>query len=140
MDTGRERRLPSQSRPTSRRAQVRERPDGSINRKPSDVHPPGAIQEFKPTFMAGVPKVWDILKKAMEDKVAEMSTVKRFVFQVAFCADSNHWSRGSPPNFRTLELGQIKVDSADLWANRWLSSSSRSTAKGSGPNRRVRAR
>ena len=34
--------------------------------------------------MAGVPKVWDILKKAMEDKVAEMSTVKRFVFQVAF--------------------------------------------------------
>ena len=51
------------------------------------------------------------------------------------CVDSNHWFGGSPPNFRTLELGQIKVDSADFWANRLLSSSFRSTAKESGPNR-----
>ena len=43
---------------------VRERPDGSINQKPEWPCPPGAIQEFRPTFMAGVPKVWDILKKA----------------------------------------------------------------------------
>jgi long-chain acyl-CoA synthetase len=42
---------------------VRERPDGSINQKPEWPCPPGAIQEFRPTFMAGVPKVWDILKK-----------------------------------------------------------------------------
>jgi len=63
---------------------VRVRPDGSLSERPADVHPPGAIQEFAPTFMAGVPKVWDILKKAMEDKVAELSPVKRFVFSVAF--------------------------------------------------------
>ena len=63
---------------------VRERPDGSINQKPEWPCPPGAIQEFRPTFMAGVPKVWDILKKAMEDKVAEMSPVKKFIFNVAY--------------------------------------------------------
>ena len=44
---------------------------------------------------------------------------------------------GSPPNFRTLYLGQIEVDSADFWTNRLLSSSSRSTVKNSGPNRSI---
>ena len=51
--------------------------------------------------------------------------------------DSNHWFGGSPPNFRTLYLGHIGVDSADFWTNRLLSSSSRSTAKESGPNRSI---
>ena len=50
------------------------------------------------------------------------------------CVEINHWFGGSPPNFRTLYLGQIEVDSADFWTNRLLSSSSRSTAKESGPN------
>ena len=36
---------------------------------------------------------------------------------------------GSPPNFRTLYLNQIEVDSADFWTDRLLSSSSRSTVK-----------
>ena len=44
------------------------------------------------------------------------------------CVEINHWFGGSPPNFRTLYLGQIEVDSADVWTNRLLSSSSRSTA------------
>ena len=35
----------------------------------------------------------------------------------------------SRPNFGTLSLGQIEVDSADFWTNRWLSSSARSTAE-----------
>ena len=38
----------------------------------------------------------------------------------------------SRPNFRTLELGPIDVDSADVWTNRWLSSNARSTAEESG--------
>jgi len=42
---------------------------------------------------------------------------------------SNHWFGGSPPNFRTLYLGQIEVDSADFWTDRLLSSSSQSTAE-----------
>ena len=46
----------------------------------------------------------------------------------------NRWFGGSPPNFRTLYLGHIEVDSADFWTNRLLSSSSRRTAKKSGPS------
>jgi hypothetical protein len=53
------------------------------------------------------------------------------------CVEINHWFGGSPPNFRTLHLGQIEVDSADFWTDRLLSSSSRSTAKESGPNRSI---
>ena len=48
---------------------------------------------------------------------------------VAACVEINHWFGGSPPNFRTLYLGQIEVDSADFWTDRLLSSSSRSTAE-----------
>ena len=48
---------------------------------------------------------------------------------VAGCVDIDHRFGGSPPNFRTLELGHIDVDSADFWTNRWLSSGSRSTAE-----------
>ena len=47
----------------------------------------------------------------------------------ATCVEINHWFGGSPPNFRTLYLGQIEVDSADFWTDRLLSSSSRSTAE-----------
>ena len=32
--------------------------------------------------------------------------------------------KSTPPNFRTLYLGQFEVDSADFWTNRLLSSSS----------------
>jgi len=56
---------------------------------------------------------------------------------VADCVEINHWFGGSPPNFRTLYLNQIEVDSADFWTDRLLSSSSRSTAKESGPNRSI---
>ena len=34
------------------------------------------------------------------------------------CVDIDHWFGGSPPNFRTLELDHIDVDSADFWTNR----------------------
>ena len=48
---------------------------------------------------------------------------------VAGRVEFDRWFGGSPPNFRTLDLGQIEVDSADSWTNRLLSSSSRSTAE-----------
>ena len=56
---------------------------------------------------------------------------------VAACVEINHWFGGSPPNFRTLYLNQIEVNSADFWTDRLLSSSSRNTAKESGPNRSI---
>ena len=48
--------------------------------------PPGGIQEFAPTVMAAVPKIWDILKKGVEDAVGKGSGVKMAVFQAAFSA------------------------------------------------------
>ena len=39
-------------------------PFRTVSMLPRRPRPPGAIiQEFRPTFMAGVPKVWDILKE-----------------------------------------------------------------------------
>jgi len=70
----------------SSKGACRERPDGSINMKPEWPYPPGAIQEFKPTVLAGVPKIWDIFKKGVEDKLGKGSPVARFIFQVAFVA------------------------------------------------------
>ena len=54
---------------------------------------------------------------------------------VAGRADIDRWFGGSPPNFGTLDLGHIEVDSADSWTNRWLSSISRSTADSLASNR-----
>lgn len=61
-------------------------PDGSISTKPSLDHAPGAIQEFKPTIMAGVPLIWDTMKKAIEEQVGASSSVKRYIFQMAYSA------------------------------------------------------
>jgi hypothetical protein len=56
---------------------------------------------------------------------------------VPTCVEIKHWFGGSPPNFRTLYLDQIEVDSADFLTNRWLSWSSRSTAEQSGAIRSI---
>ena len=67
-------------------------------------------------------------------KLNEINTRDCWVDEAALaaalaCVEINHWFGGSPPNFRTLYLGQIDVDSADFWTNRLLSSSSRGTAE-----------
>ncbi|CAK0870329.1 unnamed protein product [Prorocentrum cordatum] len=74
----------------SSKGACRQRPDGSLNLKPEYPHPPGGIQEFQPTVMAAVPKIWDILKKGVEDVVGKGSPVKRFLFQVAF--SGRYWA------------------------------------------------
>ena len=45
------------------------------------------------------------------------------------CVEINQWNGRVQQNFKPLYLGQIEVDSADCWTNRFLSSCSRSTAK-----------
>ena len=45
------------------------------------------------------------------------------------CAEVNRWFGRSRRNFSMLQLAHIEVDSADLWTNRSLSSSSRSPAE-----------
>jgi len=70
----------------SSKGACRQRPNGSVNMQPSRTYPPGAIQEFAPTVMAAVPKIWDILKKGVEEVVGKGSPTKRFLFQVAYTA------------------------------------------------------
>ena len=68
---------------------------------------------------------------------ARITGLELRTFDARVSVDSTHWFGGSPPNFRTLYLGQIEVDLAGFWTDRSLSSSSRSTAKESGPNRSI---
>jgi long-chain acyl-CoA synthetase len=74
----------------------RQRADGSLNGDPTGTgnQPPGGIQEFAPTTMAAVPKIWDILKKGVEEKVSKGSAVGRAVFQAAFSARSRALQQG----------------------------------------------
>lgn len=77
-------------RTISSKGACREKPDGSINTKPEYPYPPGAIQEFRPTVMAAVPKIWDILKKGTEETVGKSSAVIQWLFQVAF--NGRNWA------------------------------------------------
>jgi hypothetical protein len=48
---------------------------GTLNGEPTGFGnmPPGGIQEFAPTAMAAVPKIWDILKKGVEDAIGTIN-------------------------------------------------------------------
>jgi len=74
----------------SSKGAVRKRPDGTLNFDPTGFGhcPPGGIQEFAPTVMAAVPKIWDILKKGVESVVGKGSPVVQSVFLAAFAARS----------------------------------------------------
>ena len=61
-------------------------PDGSISFAPSLEYAPGAIQTFAPTCMAAVPKIWDILKKGIEQTISAGPAPVRFLFETAFLA------------------------------------------------------
>uniref|UniRef100_A0A7S1RFZ4 AMP-dependent synthetase/ligase domain-containing protein n=1 Tax=Alexandrium catenella TaxID=2925 RepID=A0A7S1RFZ4_ALECA len=50
---------------------------------PEKCYPVGALEEFKPTLMAGVPKVWETFKKGAEAKLAKGGDAMGFIFKVA---------------------------------------------------------
>jgi long-chain acyl-CoA synthetase len=74
---------------------ARKLPDGTINFEATGFGkcPPGGIQEFAPTFFAGVPKVWDIFKKGIEAKMGE-SAALGYIFQAFFSWTSFAMSQG----------------------------------------------
>jgi len=74
----------------SSKGAVRKMPDGSLNGEPTGYgnHPPGGIQEFAPTLMAAVPKIWDILKKGVEATIGGKSGVVQALFLAAFAGRS----------------------------------------------------
>jgi len=71
-------------------------PDNSVSFAPDLNYAPGAIQAFAPTCMAAVPKIWDILKKGIEQKVDSGSPIVKFLFETAFVAVSNNTWRSCP--------------------------------------------
>lgn len=92
----------------SSKGACRQRPDGTLNLKSEYPYPPGAIQEFRPTIMAGVPKIWDILKKGVEDTVGKSSPMKQFLFKVAFMG--RYWAVNQGrdvPLLKCLVLGKL---------------------------------
>mmetsp|Transcript_23840 Transcript_23840/g.28795 ORF Transcript_23840/g.28795 Transcript_23840/m.28795 type:complete len:779 (-) Transcript_23840:454-2790(-) len=96
-------------RTISSKGAVRECPDGTINRKPGFPYPPGGIQEFRPTFMAAVPKIWDILKKGVEDTINQAGTVKQFAFHTAFSGRANAVAQGrDSPLWKKVIFNKVK--------------------------------
>jgi len=47
-------------------------------------YPMGALEQFKPTVMVGVPKIWDVIKKGVQVKIGAESKVKQYLVNTAF--------------------------------------------------------
>lgn len=58
------------------------------------AYPIGALEQYKPTLMCGVPKIWDVIKKGIQAKIGAESKVKQYLVNTAFEA-----------RFRALKLG-----------------------------------
>ena len=104
---------------------------GTVAKGSFQNHPDGK-NEFKPAVVVNKHiydvdgLTWDELPRPLSPGTrTRRDLVDRAIDAlVAFSVDSTHWFGGSPPNFRTLYLGHIEVDSADFWTNRLLLSSS----------------
>merc|ERR1740139_772486 len=48
------------------------------------AYPTGALEAFSPTLMAGVPKIWDVIKKGVEAKINSSGPVAKFLVETAF--------------------------------------------------------
>jgi long-chain acyl-CoA synthetase len=51
---------------------------------PTGAYPTGALQCFCPTFLCGVPKVWDTMKKIAEGRIQQRTILGQFLVRVAF--------------------------------------------------------
>uniref|UniRef100_A0A7S0KY27 AMP-dependent synthetase/ligase domain-containing protein n=1 Tax=Asterionellopsis glacialis TaxID=33640 RepID=A0A7S0KY27_9STRA len=67
------------------------------------AYPIGALEQFSPTVMAGVPKIWDVIKKGIQAKVALSSPVAQFLVKTAFEARTFALNHGyDTPLFKAL--------------------------------------
>lgn len=48
------------------------------------AYPVGALEQYGPTLMIAVPKIWDVIKKGIEAKVAAGSPIAAFLVKTAF--------------------------------------------------------
>jgi len=96
-------------RTLSSKGACREKPDGTVQTLPDLKYAPGAIQEFKPTVMAGVPKIWDIFKKGVEETIGKGSPVVRFLFDVAFSGKALAEKQGRSAPLLGLIFKKVKA-------------------------------
>merc|ERR1719438_553670 len=75
----------------------------------SGSYPVGALQAFSPTIMAGVPKIWDIIKKGAQAKMAQGSPAVRLIAETAFQAKAFAMKHGyDTPLFNALVFKNFK--------------------------------
>lgn len=66
-------------------------------------YPIGALEQYSPNLMVGVPKIWDVIKKGVEAKVAAGSPLTRFLVETAFQARIFAMNHGfDTPLFKAL--------------------------------------
>lgn len=51
---------------------------------PAGAYPIGALEQYKPTFMIAVPKLWDVIKKGVQAKIGGESKVKQYLVNTAY--------------------------------------------------------
>jgi long-chain acyl-CoA synthetase len=83
---------------------IRRLPDGTENDQPTYPYPPGAVMEFRPTCMVGVPLIWDTIKKGVEDKVGKQSCLARWIVQTAFSGKAFGYAHGRATPLMSLLL------------------------------------
>ena len=67
------------------------------------AYPIGALEQYSPTIMAGVPKIWDVIKKGVQAKVAAGSPVAAFLVNTALQWRTFCFSNGmDTPLFKAL--------------------------------------
>lgn len=67
------------------------------------AYPIGALEQYAPTVMVAVPKIWDTIKKGIQAKVAASSPVARFLVNTAFEARAFAINHGyDTPLFKAL--------------------------------------
>jgi long-chain acyl-CoA synthetase len=70
--------------------------------------PIGALEQFSPTLMAGVPKIWDIIKTSVERKISASPPIAKFLVKTALEARSFAISHGyDTPLFKWLVFNKF---------------------------------
>jgi len=66
-------------------------------------YPIGALEQYSPTLMVAVPKIWDVIKKGIEAKVAASPPIAQFLVKTAFQARTFAINHGyDTPLFKAL--------------------------------------
>eukprot|EP01006_Ploeotia_vitrea_P010177 TRINITY_DN26319_c0_g1_i1.p1 TRINITY_DN26319_c0_g1~~TRINITY_DN26319_c0_g1_i1.p1 ORF type:complete len:694 (+),score=103.62 TRINITY_DN26319_c0_g1_i1:51-2132(+) len=76
----------------------------------TNARPHGDISEFKPTTFAGVPRVYDTIKKGVELQVHNSGGLKQYMFNKAFAAKQKALAKGKDtPLWNKLVFKKLKA-------------------------------